>query len=505
MSTTTTTELEHREGALGPYLRAIRARKVLVACLTLLAAAVAVAFLAIRTPSYEAETQLLVTPLPQDDRTFLGIELLRDSGDPTRTVQTAATLIESPRAAAATARAVGTGLTADDVEGSVEIEPLGESNVVAVVASAPAAELAARTSRQYAQQAITLRNQDIQGAIEAAIAALRDSDLDEDQQRLRELLAVRERGDPTLSVAQGARVPEAPIGAPAWLVLALALVAGFTVGTVTALLMERLDRRVGDQGELLAIWPLPVLTRVPRALDVADGGALATPPPVREAFRTLQLQLGQRGNRHRLILITSASSGDGKTTSALALAAALVGGGSRVLLVDFDLRKPDLQRRLKLEDQGGGLISLLTSNATIAQTARPVAGLRPLRFLPGGGKASDVPLLQALGRRLESVLDQAFEIADYVIVDTPPLGEVGDALALLSVADEILVVGRPGNTDRARVETTRDLLERAGATPTGWILFAEPEAARSSYYYAENGDSGARHAGRGRLRARARG
>jgi uncharacterized protein involved in exopolysaccharide biosynthesis len=274
MSTTTVTELEHREGALGPYLRAIRARRVLVACVTLLAAAVAVAFLAVRTPSYEAETQLLVTPLPQDDRTFLGVELLRESGDPTRTVQTAATLIESPRAAAATARAVGMGLTVSDVEDSVEVEPLGESNVIAVVAIAPGAQLAARISREYARQAITLRDQNIRVAIDAAIGALDASDLDENEQRLR---AVRERGDPTLSVAQGAGVPEAPIGAPPWLVVAFAVVAGFTLGTVTALLMQRLNRRIANQSELVALWPLPVLTRIPRASGRAYGGARLEP------------------------------------------------------------------------------------------------------------------------------------------------------------------------------------------------------------------------------------
>jgi capsular exopolysaccharide synthesis family protein len=502
MSTTTVTELEHGDGALGPYLRAIRARRVLVACVTLLAAAVAVAFLAVRTPSYQAETQLLVTPLPQDDRTFLGIELLRDSGDPTRTVQTAAALIESPQAAAATARTVGMGLTVSDIEDSVEVEPLGESNVVAVVAIAPGAQLAARISREYARQTITLRDQRIRVAIDAAIGALDASDLDEDEQRLR---AVRERGDPTLSVAQGVDVPDSPVEAPPWLIVALAVVAGFTLGTVTALLMQRLNRRIADQSELVALWPLPVLTRVPRASGRAYGGVLATPPPVREAFRTLQLQLGQRDNQPRLILVISASSGDGKTTSALALAAALVNSGLRVLLVDFDLRKRDLQRRLEMEHSGSGLISVLTAEATIAETARSVADVSALRFLPGGGNASDVPLLQAFGRRLENVIAEAFEIADYVIVDTPPLGEVGDALALVPVADEILVVGRPGNTDRSRVETTRALLERAGATPTGWILFADPEAARSSYYYGEDGDSRSRHAVRPRWRARARG
>ena len=88
------------EPALGPYLRAIRAHRGLVVLTTLAFLAAALLWLSFaRTPSYEATANVLVTPLPQDDEIFRGLQLLRDSGDPTRTMQTAASLMTSPEAA----------------------------------------------------------------------------------------------------------------------------------------------------------------------------------------------------------------------------------------------------------------------------------------------------------------------------------------------------------------------------------------------------------------------
>ena len=123
------------DASLGPYLRAVSSHALLFALVTLATLAAAAALLSTRSPSYEATAELLVTPLQQDDRTFLGIELLRDSGDPTRTVQTAAALISSPVAASRTAQQLGGGLTRQDVEDAVKVEPYGTLGVVVVSVS----------------------------------------------------------------------------------------------------------------------------------------------------------------------------------------------------------------------------------------------------------------------------------------------------------------------------------------------------------------------------------
>src|SRR4051794_29952349 len=113
------------EGALGPYTRALRSHRLLVLAITLLALAAAIGWLAHRSAQYEAKAEILVSPLPQDDQTFLGIpDILRDSpSDPTRTIQTAATFVDSPLAAQVAARKVDHGYTLDSVQGAVTVQP----------------------------------------------------------------------------------------------------------------------------------------------------------------------------------------------------------------------------------------------------------------------------------------------------------------------------------------------------------------------------------------------
>src|SRR4051794_27761975 len=146
-----------REGALTPYVRAIRAHRRLFGLVVVAVLAGAVAWLAFGSPEYKSTARLLVTPLPQDDRRFLGFELLRGSGDPTRTVQTAAGLIESRLAADQTARTLGSGWTGKKVEDHIQVQPEGESNIVSITATADDRQDAARLANTYARSALSTR------------------------------------------------------------------------------------------------------------------------------------------------------------------------------------------------------------------------------------------------------------------------------------------------------------------------------------------------------------
>jgi capsular exopolysaccharide synthesis family protein len=482
--------------ALGPYVRAIRSHALVFVLVTLAALGAAAMLLATRSPSYETTAELLVTPLQQDDRTFLGITLLRDSGDPTRTVQTAAALIASPIVASRTASDLGGGATQQSVEDAIKVQPVGESNIVGVTARAASAAQAAQLANRYADNSLALRSEVLRKQVVAAIAQLRSVAArsggvlsSEDNTRLTELRAVRDRGDPSLSLSQPAQPPPGPTDTPAWLVLALALVAGLTLGAIVAVLAERLDRRVRDVDELASFAAVPVLARVPTVRRGERGdSALDIPPPVREAFRTLQIQIDQRcadnGLTSNTIVVTSASSGDGKTTTTICLALALVAAGHEVLLVDCDLRRPDIGRQLGL-DSSKGLVTLLNSHASLDDLLQPIEQLPQLRVLTASEGAGDVANMQLLTRRLAEILAEASSLADYVIVDTAPLGVVGDALALAPYANELLLVGRTRNSDRRAVANAVELLDRANTPPTGWVMIGDDSINRKvTYYYA---------------------
>jgi Mrp family chromosome partitioning ATPase/DNA-binding winged helix-turn-helix (wHTH) protein/capsular polysaccharide biosynthesis protein len=470
--------------ALRPYVRAIRARSLVVALTTIAALGVAAALLATREPTYTSTAELLVTPLPQDDRAFLGTTLLRDSGDPTRTVQTAAALVDSPLAAQRAARRLGGGIDAQTVRANVNVQPLGESNILSVTASSTTADGAARLANEFAQSALAVRGEEIRSQVDAVMQTVGPDPTPADRTRLAELRAVRDRGDPTLMLSQPAQAPQSSKGAPAWLVLALAAIAGFTLGSIAALLMLR---RIADERELVEVYPLPILARVPAGGRRRDGSALAhAPSEVIDAFRSLRLQLELEDRGGGAILVTSASHREGKTLSTIDLARELTAVGRRVVLIDLDLRRPQLAAELGVVP-GRDLLDVTRRDDPLADALHEVRG-SPLLRLASPTSLLDARKLEEFEARLPALMEEARAVADYVLLDGPPLGEVSDALHAVPLVDHVIVVARTGTTSRSALETLRDLLRRAGRAATGYVLIGGVSRRRGRISYSRAGE-----------------
>ncbi|HEX2087541.1 MAG TPA: division plane positioning ATPase MipZ [Solirubrobacteraceae bacterium] len=488
------TQPRRDEGALGPYLRAIVGHKLLVALAALAGLAGCLLWLAVRSETYEAQAEVLVTPLPQADVTFQGLQFLRDYGEATRTIQTAAALVDSSAAAELTARRLRGDWTRDKVADNIDVSPQGESSVLSVRAKAPDAREAERLANTFAQAALDVREGLLRRQVDGRLATLRARERGliaagrpvpgELSDTIGVLESVR-NSDPTLSLSEEAVAPSAPVGAPAWVLVLMAIVAGFTIGTGLALLLEVTERRVRDEDELLSIYPLPVLTRTP-LLTRRDRRALPKiPPAVREAFRTLRLQLERSPGSHRTVMLTSASSGDGKTTSAISLALSLVGGGHSVVLIDFDLRKPEVGRALGIRTDRS-LVATLTG-VPLSELLVSAPQLPPLRVVTAASTEGDIALLESLRRRLPAILEEARGIADVVVLDTAPLGEVSDALTIADQVDDLIMVTRPGHTNRVNLEHVRDLLASSGLQPTGYLVVGERAGGHNTYYTYGNG------------------
>jgi Mrp family chromosome partitioning ATPase/capsular polysaccharide biosynthesis protein len=492
-------QLGQQESALGPYLRAIRNHKRVVALIVLAAIVGAGAWLKLRTPDYEATAQMLVTPLPQGDTTFAGLQLLRDSGDPTRTVQTAAALVDSPQAADLAAQRLGGGLTGDDVLGTVSVQPQGQSNILAITAKATTAAEAQRRANAFTKGSLDVRRSTLRTQVRAQLTQLRaggptpatpgtgSSDQLTRAQVIAQLEAIQSGQDPTLSLAQNAVLPAAPAGASAPIILALAILAGLALGAGAALVLELTDRRIRDEDEVVALYPLPVLARVPplarqRLRRGRDAVWYYIPPLIREAFRTLLVQLRTgKGHGTRSIMVTSASTGDGKTSSAINLAISLAAAGESVILLDLDMRKPDIARRLPTVEPTR-LSSLLHDDVRLSELLLRPPGLPGLTALLPDARGADPALIESLYQRLPALLEQARELADYVVLDTAPLGEVSDALRIADTADDIIIAVRPGNTNRAHIESMRELLERLDQRPLGYLMVGWSTSPTTSAY-----------------------
>src|SRR4051794_6632414 len=237
---------EPAEGALGSYVRAVRTHLVLVIAVMLAAGVAALAWGQLRSASYEATAEMLVNPLSGDDSAFLGLPLVRDTGDPPRTLQTAATLIDSPKAAQLTARRLGNGWTQSKVQHAVDVQPQGQSSIVDVTAKAGSANESAHVANVYVKAVVDSRKATLGPLIDRSIAttqaqlarltagspgAVTLAD------RKRQLENVRD-GDPTISISQVASPPDSSSGISLPIVFVLSLVGGLALGTLAALALD---------------------------------------------------------------------------------------------------------------------------------------------------------------------------------------------------------------------------------------------------------------------------
>ncbi len=465
------------EGPLDAYSRAVRARPALVLAAVLAAFLGSLAWIAVRSPEYHATARLLIEPVSSDDEALLGLPLVRDAGDPTRTAQTAAALLHNPRAAEDAAQRLGGAATATSVLGAVTVEPAGQSNILAVTALAADAEEAVRIADAFATATVKDRDALLRLALEGGAGAGPQAIAADAAAERASRLAVLERtGDPTVALADPAVPPSSPSGAPGWLLLAVGLLAGAIVGAVAAVVAElRAPRRVADEEELLALLPGPILARLPEAWHRFSAGSDAgylTPADV--AFRSLQVQLGLLDGAGRVVMVSSPDAGDGKTTLLASLALRLAAEGQSVVAMDLDLHAPVLAHVLAVRPEPG-LAAALEPGGTLADALTLVSGVPGLHVVPG----LHDDRLAALARArqcLPELIAQARASGSHVLIDTSPLGTVGDAILLLDGVDELVVVARLGHTTTAAVEATRDALWRADRAPSGLAVICTGSA-----------------------------
>jgi capsular polysaccharide biosynthesis protein/Mrp family chromosome partitioning ATPase len=491
------------EAALPAYARAVRAHWRLILLVTLVAVAGGFVSSTLRSPRYKATADLLVTPVAQDDRALIGINVIRETGNPTRTIQTAAALVDSRRVAELAAAKLP-GWTPGRVLDATDVNPRGETNVLAIQAEADEAQLAARVANQLAESAVGARSHEVLGQVDAAIKRLQRNPAprgtepgsrrlaEQRAERLAELQAVRDRGrDPTLSLVQRATPRASAVGAPLALVMTLAGLIGLALGLAAAIALELLSKRIRDEEELLRLYPLPLLGRIPRPKRRLGGwrhrSPFASPPAVREAFQTLSAQLDRGLEAPRSIMVTSASQGDGKTTAVANLAVALSESGHSVVALDLG-RRPELTQALGVyvEQEANGQTAVNRERPDGLLEAPNAPGLRVFPAAAHPGR----PPLEALTEARQSG-------ADFVLLDIDSLGEAGDALRLAPRVDDVILVARVGHTERRQFEFARDLLERIGARPSGLLEFDESEVP-SGRHVSANGDRSAGMAARSR-------
>lgn len=264
--------------------------------------------------------------------------------------------------------------------------------------------------------------------------------------------------------------------------LALGGALGLLLGFGLALLRVRMDPSIQTEEEAARAAGAQLLGRVSVDRQLTRRHVSSDPAgqsTVAEAFRTIRVNLQHlnRGDPPRVIVVAGALPGDGASTVAVNLAVSLARSGSRVMLIDADLRRPRVARQLDL-DQGPGLTDVLTGDAELHEVARPW-GDSTLTVLDAGPLPPDPA--EALGSpAMQLLLKSLREEHDYVIVDAPPLLPVIDGAVLSALADGCLVVARFARTTSSHLTEATSSITRVHADVLGLVLNRMPRAATAT-------------------------
>ena len=482
------------------YITALREHWLLIVGVTLAAVAAAAVYSFTAPKAYEAKSELLVTPVSSSDDMFFGLDTLREStSNPDGSVLVVARLVETADVARAVAARLGGDRGA--LLESVEVKPVTQANIVTITATATTASRAADVANAFANETIALQTAKFQRQLGDLIERLSDqlraipaaqrgsTEAADLRARLATLRLLVGDKDPTLEVFTRA----APPASAAWprpvLSIGVALLAGLLLGLGAALGLEFGDPRIKHEDELVFGQRLRILTRVPRLLQAEARDYLAARRPLPEhaweAWRTLRATLataGRDGGFPRTILVTSATPGEGKTMTAANLSIVLAAGGLRVVLVDADLRRPMLGTVFGVPTPSTALADLVKNDDVEVSLVRAPGHGDRLRLLLG--RVDDADLVDHLDpRRIERVLAQVREEADVVVIDSPALTEVADALTLADAAEAVVVAVRLGHTRRDRLNELRRLLSQRGVALTGVVVTSRKRGARQSHYY----------------------
>ncbi len=444
--------------SVAEYLKAVRRYWVVILVLSLLGGLTGYLYAQRLPVRYGSQSSVIVIP-GRGDTT---VELVQGSNYVQNLVQTYATLATAPVVLDPVIESLGLDETAGQLKDRVTVTaPLNTViiDIFVVDATPQGAQLVA-------------------DAIATSLAAVVDSlsPSGSDGQR-----AVR------LQTIAPASLNPAPVSPNVRLMIVLGLVAGLAIGVIGAVLRTVFAARLTRGSDIEERTETPVLSEVPAMADRATLlSSVLTAPTGRaaESLRSVVAALRFVGveRRQRILLVTSPSPAEGKTSISLALAVVLAELGNRVLYVEADLRRPSAENQTQ-STSAVGLTTVLLGDLPIEEAVQ--AWGPPGLDLLLCGEIPPNPIQLLSGDRVKEVFAQALENYDYVIVDSAPVLPVSDSRWLTSSVDGVLMVARMNKTRWKSLSRALDLLSVSPAPILGVIANSTRDGSSSPYYSSE--------------------
>lgn len=519
---------------LADFVRIARRRKWIIVAATIVVPLVALVF-SLRKPAlYESAADVLLSR-QNLAATFAGVPDVYASQDAARYSATQAFLARSPKVATLVVKeAKVPGLTAAAFLGSSSVAVNPNADLLSFRVTNADPEVAALLANEFAKQFTLFRRQLDTNAIDQAREEIkaRMKELARQGQAGGQLYGDLDAKEQQLATVEALQRSNAYIARPAGgavkirprpkrdAILGLGL--GLFLGLGLAFLRETLDTRLRSSEDVQARLGLPLLGRLDepsRGLKDAYGLVmLADPYSVQaESFRMLRtnIELANLERRAQMIMITSALEQEGKTTTVANLAVAMARAGRHVVLVDLDLRRPTLDRYFHVE-RHVGLTDVALGDTTLASALVQVPVTDPARSAPGvdAGAQPAQGLLEVLpsgplppdpgefvgNHILAGILETLRARAEVILIDTPPVLHAGDALALSTRVDAVVVVARLDMARRAPLHELRRLMDTVPAEKLGFVLTGADSAPEykahayspRAYAYAELDEKEAR-------------
>ena len=497
---------EGPSSALLNALQTLRDRWWMVAIAMIGGAAIALAVAVTSTKQYTAESSLLIRQ--SNLQTLIDPNAAQNSEDPARVAATNLLLVTSSAVARNVQAALRTTESASDLSSQVSASANPDADIITIQATDPSPARAARLANAFAEQFVAFERAQSQQQAEAGATRLRTeiaglpatatAERDQLVQALRNVLALQAVTTGDVTAVDTATTPSSPSSPNLKRAPILGLLAGLAIGLAAVFLSDLFDRRIKSIEDFEAAYELRAIGSVPRLSRPQMG----TSPELIESFRILRSALNYIAgeSESRTVLVTSAVSGEGKTTVAAGLAYATALAGHQVVLIEADLRRPSFQKQFGFEKQFDlGLYKAGLTNVLIGGSAAedvlhtPIRGLTTLKIIPSGPFSphpSDLLVRPEMGLLLEDLSRQA----DLVVIDSPPLLPVADAQVLLAQPgiDACLVVCRTYMTTRDQARRCRTVLAQADQafTPLGVLASAPVHAVRRPGISARSSVSG---------------
>jgi Mrp family chromosome partitioning ATPase/capsular polysaccharide biosynthesis protein len=511
---------------LRDYLAVLNRRKWLLIGALLLTLAAALWRSYGQTPLFQSSASLIYLR-PTAVTNSLASAPYMSAYDIDRELKTQANVISG--AALRKAVAATLGIDESGLNAAVSAQAGTDANVVTITAVSSSADTAARVANAYAQtfveQQMKAAKDQISSAIDAVVLKLKDFTTKAERandpgtygaltQTLSNLRVAWAQATGNYKVAEDAAVASAPFTPRHRRDGIIGLGLGVVFGLAAVFLAEQLDVRVREQREISERLRLPVIGRLPQlsktilrghelAVLADPGGGSA------EAFRMLRGNLDFLGVDANIksILVTSCEQSEGKTSTVCNLAVTLARAGKKVVVVEADMRRPKVNAYFGLSGDSG--LSSVVSGQTSAAEA-----LQTITFdLPGvqTGGNGDSPQVQHVGvrqvsvltsgplppnpgeivtsTRIKTLIDEFAAQFDYVLVDSPPFLAVGDAAALATKVDGVIIIMKMGEVTKAMLRDTAEFLEPLPCRKLGVVVtnISTEGGPYSYHYYREYG------------------